>query len=51
VRVGSTAEFEFQGRRLVGRVNRIGRRATVLVEDVLLRPGYFDLAAGERDEQ
>lgn len=33
VRVGSAVEFEFQGRRLVGRVNRINHRATVLVED------------------
>jgi diadenosine tetraphosphatase ApaH/serine/threonine PP2A family protein phosphatase len=33
VRVGDLVEFDFQGRRLVGRVNRINRRATVLVED------------------
>ena len=32
-RVGSMVGFEFEGRRLVGRVNRIHRRATVLVED------------------
>ena len=31
--VGSMVGFEFEGRRLVGRVNRIRRRATVLVED------------------
>ena len=33
VRVGSTVEFTFQGRRLLGRVNRIKHRVTVLVED------------------
>ena len=33
VRVGSVVRFEFEGRRLVGRVNRVNRRATVLVED------------------
>jgi hypothetical protein len=33
VRVGSVVEFTFQGRRLVGRINRIRHRATVLVED------------------
>ena len=32
-RVGGLVAFEFEGRRLVGRVNRIHRRATVLVED------------------
>ena len=31
--LGRMVEFEFEGRRLVGRVNRIHRRATVLVED------------------
>ena len=31
--LGRTVEFEFEGRRLVGRINRIHRRATVLVED------------------
>jgi hypothetical protein len=33
ITVGSMVEFDFEGRRLVGRVNRISRRATVLVED------------------
>lgn len=33
VRVGDLVEFDFNGRRLAGRVNRINRRATVLVED------------------
>ncbi|MFB3891819.1 MAG: SprT-like family protein [Phycisphaerae bacterium] len=33
LRVGSMVGFEFQGRSQVGRVNRISRRATVLVED------------------
>jgi hypothetical protein len=33
VRVGSMVAFVFGGRRLVGRVNRIRHRATVLVED------------------
>ena len=33
IRVGSVVRFEFEGRRLVGRVNRVNRRATVLVED------------------
>lgn len=32
ISVGSPVTFEFEGRRLVGRVNRITRRATVLVE-------------------
>ena len=32
-RVGSMVGFEFEGRRLVGRINRIHRRATVLVAD------------------
>jgi hypothetical protein len=33
IRVGSQVEFDFEGRLLSGRVNRIHRRATVLVED------------------
>ena len=33
IRLGSMVCFEFEGRRLMGRVNRINRRATVLVED------------------
>ena len=33
IRVGSMAKFQFEGRWRVGRVNRIHRRATVLVED------------------
>ena len=33
IRVGSLVTFEFEGRRLAGRVNRITKRATVLVED------------------
>ena len=33
IRVGSLVCFDFEGRRLVGRVNRAHRRATVLVED------------------
>ena len=33
ISVGSTVKFQFEGRWLVGRVNRIHRRATVLVED------------------
>jgi hypothetical protein len=33
VKPGSLVEFEFDGRRLSGRVNRINRRATILVED------------------
>jgi len=33
IRVGSLVSFEFEGRRLVGKVNRVHRRATVLVED------------------
>ena len=33
ISVGSMVCFEFEGRRLIGRVNRINRRATVLVED------------------
>jgi len=41
VRVGSVVSFEFDGRRLVGRVNRVNRRATVLVEDATGLP-YSD---------
>ena len=33
IRVGSRVDFIFEGRRLTGRVNRITKRATVLVED------------------
>ena len=33
IRVGSMVEFAFEGRRLTGRVNRITKRATVLVAD------------------
>jgi len=33
IRVGARVAFHFDGRRLTGRVNRITRRATVLVED------------------
>jgi hypothetical protein len=33
IRVGAGVEFDLDGRRWVGRVNRIHRRATVLVED------------------
>jgi hypothetical protein len=33
IRIGSHVAFEFEGRRLTGRVNRITKRATVLVED------------------
>ncbi|WP_240911289.1 SprT-like family protein [Paludisphaera soli] len=33
VRVGDAVEFDMEGARLLGRVNRITRRATVLVED------------------
>jgi hypothetical protein len=33
IRVGSHVTFTFEGRRLAGRVNRITKRATVLVED------------------
>jgi hypothetical protein len=33
IRRGSRVSFEFEGRRLAGRVNRITKRATVLVED------------------
>jgi hypothetical protein len=33
IRLGSRVAFQFEGRRLEGRVNRITKRATVLVED------------------
>jgi hypothetical protein len=33
IRVGSPVRFRFEGRNLEGRVNRITKRATVLVED------------------
>jgi hypothetical protein len=33
IRLGSRVVFVFEGRRLTGRVNRITKRATVLVED------------------
>lgn len=33
IRVGDLVCFDFEGRRLVGKVNRVNRRATVLVED------------------
>jgi hypothetical protein len=33
IRIGSPVTFDFEGRRLMGRVNRITKRATVLVED------------------
>jgi hypothetical protein len=33
IRVGSSVTFLFEGRRLTGRVNRLTKRATVLVED------------------
>jgi len=33
IRVGSHVSFEFEGVRLAGRVNRLTKRATVLVED------------------
>ena len=33
IRVGSRVSFEFEGRQLTGRVNRITKRATVLVVD------------------
>jgi len=41
VQVGGMVEFEYEGRRLTGRVNRIRRRATVLVADPAGRP-YSD---------
>jgi hypothetical protein len=41
IREGSVVRFEFEGRRLVGRVNRVNHRATVLVEDAAGRP-YSD---------
>ncbi len=33
IRIGSRVTFVFEGRRLTGRVNRVTKRATVLVED------------------
>jgi hypothetical protein len=33
IRVGDMAEFDFRGRRLAGKVNRVHRRATILIED------------------
>lgn len=33
IRVGSLVRFQFEGRRYIGRANRITRRVTVLVED------------------
>lgn len=33
IRVGSRVTFNFEGQRLTGRVNRVTKRATVLVED------------------
>ena len=41
VRLGDMVSFEFEGRRLVGRVNRAHRRATVLIEDANGQP-YSD---------
>jgi len=41
IRVGAMVAFEFAGRRLVGRVNRAHRRATVLIEDARGQP-YSD---------
>jgi hypothetical protein len=41
IRVGGAVEFDFDGRRRVGRVNRVHRRATVLVEDATGLP-YTD---------
>ena len=41
IRVGGLVSFEFEGRRLVGRVSRVNRRATVLVEDAMGLP-YSD---------
>ena len=41
VHLGGTVEFDDDGRRRVGRVNRVHRRATVLVEDAKGRP-YSD---------
>jgi hypothetical protein len=38
IRVGSLVRFAFEGKRLRGRVNRITRRATVLVEDAAGQP-------------
>jgi hypothetical protein len=33
IRVGSRVSFSFEGQRIIGRVNRITKRVTVLVED------------------
>lgn len=44
VQVGSLVEFHVDGRRLVGKVNRISHRATVLVEDAVGR----DYSDGKR---
>ncbi|MGE3820312.1 MAG: SprT-like family protein, partial [Isosphaeraceae bacterium] len=41
IRTGDHVTFEYQGARRSGRVNRITRRATVLVEDPAGRP-YTD---------
>jgi hypothetical protein len=41
IRIGSLVSFVFEGTRLEGRVNRVTKRATVLVEDVAGRP-YSD---------
>ncbi|HEY2381018.1 MAG TPA: SprT-like family protein [Terriglobia bacterium] len=38
IRTGALVEFPFEGRRLEGRVNRITKRATILVEDALGQP-------------
>ena len=34
IRVGSRVSFRYQGQRIAGRVNRVTKRATVLVEDL-----------------
>ncbi len=41
ISVGAIVQFDYAGRRLAGRVNRIHQRATVLVEDAKGRP-YSD---------
>ena len=41
IRVGSRVTFAFEGRKLSGRVNRITKRVTVLVEDAEGQP-YSD---------
>jgi len=33
IRVGDMVQFDMEGRRLTGRVNRITKRASVLVDD------------------